>query len=118
MEHEERINNQEELKNQLILKEQFNVERINYEREEMRDKYSNMDALVRAEFQRKDEAIRALQNIMETQLQSLKSGLKNEEMTRNQFETILRSEFLKFQENFRKVFIIINHLIFTLSLTT
>lgn len=32
----------------------------------MRDRYSAMDAVVRSEFQRKDEAIMSLQNSLET----------------------------------------------------
>lgn len=36
------------------------VEKSKYEREEMRDRYSAMDSVVKAEFQRKDEAIMGL----------------------------------------------------------
>jgi hypothetical protein len=38
----------------------MNMEKAKHEREEMRDRYSAMDAVVRAEFQRKDEAIMSL----------------------------------------------------------
>lgn len=37
------------------------MEKTKYEREEMRDRYSAMDSVVKAEFQRKDEAIMGLQ---------------------------------------------------------
>ena len=46
-------------------------EKQNYEREEMRDRYKAMDSLVRAEFQRKDEAILALNRLIETNVRSL-----------------------------------------------
>ena len=36
------------------------LEKTKHEREEMRDRYSAMDTVVRAEFQRKDEAILSL----------------------------------------------------------
>ena len=40
----------EDLKYQIELKEKMNNEKTKYEREEMRDRYSAMDAIVRAEF--------------------------------------------------------------------
>jgi len=42
------------------MKDKMNSEKNKHEREEMRDRYSAMDAVVRSEFQRKDEAILAL----------------------------------------------------------
>lgn len=68
----------------------------------MREKYSTMDSMVRAEFIRKDEAIRALHNILETQIRAVQTNLKQEEHNRYQFENELRGEFLKYQENLRK----------------
>jgi hypothetical protein len=50
----------EDIKYQLDVKEKMNSEKAKHEREEMRDRYSAMDSVVRAEFQRKDEAILAL----------------------------------------------------------
>jgi hypothetical protein len=46
-------------------------EKINYEKEEMRDRYMAMDSLVRAEFQRKEEAIRSLHDMFENNIKSL-----------------------------------------------
>lgn len=62
-----------------------------------------MDALVRAEFERKDEAIRTLHNIVETQVRSLQAALKQEELARNQFESYLRDEMGRFQDDTRRV---------------
>ena len=50
MEQDERMKGYEDLKYQMELKEKMNNEKSKYEREEMRDRYSAMDAIVRAEF--------------------------------------------------------------------
>jgi len=119
MEHEERVKNhvkilflnerltiflQEDFRQQVNIKDQINVERSQYEREEMRERYNAMDALVRAEFERKDEAIRSLHNIIETQVRALQAGLKQEELARGQFEGFLRDEMGRFQDDVKKEF--------------
>jgi len=104
MEHEERVKNHEDFKQQVDIRDQINVERSQYEREEMRERYNTMDALVRAEFERKDEAIRTLHNIVETQVRALQGGLKQEELARTQFESFLREEMGRFQEEVKKEF--------------
>lgn len=71
-----------------------------------------MDSMVRAEFQRKDESLRSLQNMIETQVTHLNSMIKQEESNRYQGETMMREDYLKFQEIFRKVFLKKNHNIF------
>ncbi len=85
------------------IRDQINVERTQYEREEMRERYNTMDSLVRAEFERKDEAIKTLHNIIETQVRALQGGLKQEELARTQFEAFLRDEMGRFQEEVKKV---------------
>jgi len=104
MEHEERIKNHDDFKQQVDIRDQINVERQQYEREEMRERYNTMDALVRAEFERKDEAIRTLHNIVETQVRALQGGLKQEELARTQFESFLREEMGRFQDEVKKEF--------------
>ena len=42
----------------------------------MIDRYKAMDSLVRAEFQRKDQAIQTLNNLLETHIRSLQTNLK------------------------------------------
>ena len=61
-----------------------------------------MDSMVRAEFQRKDEALKILQNMIETQVVNLQHMLKQEESSRYQSETLMKEDYLKFQEMFRK----------------
>lgn len=63
-----------------------------------------MDSLVRAEFQRKDEALRTLQEIMENQLIIIRNSLKQEENARFQSETAWKEDLLRFQDNIRRVF--------------
>ena len=60
MEHEERIRSNDDLKNNIEVREKINQEKGNYEKEEMRERYMALDSLMRAEFQRKDEAIKSL----------------------------------------------------------
>ena len=61
--------------------------------------------MVRAEFQRKDEALKTLQNMIETQVVNLQHMLKQEESSRYQSETLMKEDYLKFQEMFRKAYI-------------
>jgi hypothetical protein len=60
LEQEERMRSFEDIRYQLDVKEKMNSEKNKHEREEMRDRYAAMDQVVRAEFQRKDEAILSL----------------------------------------------------------
>ena len=72
----------EDIKYQIDVKDKMLNEKQKYEREEMRDWYQTMDAIVRAEFQRKDEAILALQNNLEAQIKTINSWVKQEELSR------------------------------------
>ena len=76
MEQDERLKGYEDLRYQLDVKEKLINEKSKYEREEMRDRYQTMDAIVRAEFQRKDEAILAIQNNLEAQIKTINSWVK------------------------------------------
>lgn len=60
MEHEDRIRSSEEMKANFEMRDRINGEKSNYEREEMRERYNALDALMRTEFQRKDESIKSL----------------------------------------------------------
>lgn len=65
LEQEERMRQMNDIKYQIDIKDKMLIEKTKYEREEMRDRYSAMDAVVKAEFQRKDEAIMGLQQTIE-----------------------------------------------------
>ena len=49
-EQEERNRSMDDIKYQLDVKDKMNMEKAKYEREEMRDRYSAMDSVVRSEF--------------------------------------------------------------------
>ena len=91
----------EDIKYQIDIKDKMLLEKTKYEREEMRDRYSAMDSVVKAEFQRKDEAIMGLQQSLETQLRTINGWIKQEELARNQQEINLRTELSKAQDNMR-----------------
>ena len=82
LEHEERKRSEDDLKHQIEMRTKMQDEKMNYEKEEMRDRYMAMDSLVRAEFQRKEEAIRALQDMVDNNIKSLYGAIKQEEVSR------------------------------------
>jgi hypothetical protein len=47
------------------MKEKIASEKNNYEREEMRERFTGLDSLFRVEMQRKDEQIKTLQSVYE-----------------------------------------------------
>lgn len=91
----------DDLRYQLDMKEKMNNEKSKNERDEMRDRYSTMDAIVRSEFQRKDEAIMALQNSLEQQIRTINGWVKQEELHRTQQEINLRGEIAKVSDALR-----------------
>lgn len=66
----------EDLKYQMDVKDKQYSDKARYEREEMRDRYSQMDQIVRTEFQRKDEAIASLQANLEAQIKTINGWIK------------------------------------------
>ena len=101
LEQEDRLRSIEEIKYQMDVKDKILNEKTKYERDEMRDRYSAMDSVVKSEFQRKDEAIMGLQQTLETQMRTINGWIKQEELQRNQQEINLRTEIAKAQDNIR-----------------
>lgn len=101
LEQEERLRSIDDIRYQLDIKDKMNQEKAKHEREEMRDRYSAMDAVVRSEFQRKDEAILALQNSLEMQIRTINGWVKQEELARTQQEINLRTEIGKVADSVR-----------------
>lgn len=101
LEQEERTRQIEDMKYQMDIKDKMINDKSKYEREEMRDRYSAMDSVVKAEFQRKDEAIMGIQQSLEQQLRTINGWIKQEELQRNQQEINLRTEISKAQDNIR-----------------
>lgn len=102
IEHEERKRSEEDLKHQMDVRTKLQEEKINYEKEEMRDRYMAMDSLVRAEFQRKEESIRSLGDLIENNIKRIQTSIKQEEITRDQFEAAMRVEMQRMQEILNK----------------
>jgi|TARA_B110000305_G_C18764168_1_gene326667 hypothetical protein len=65
------------------IKDKIAGEKSKHERDEMRDRYSAMDSVVKAEFQRKDEALLGLQQSLDQQVRTINGWIKQEEIARN-----------------------------------
>lgn len=101
LEQEERMRQVDEIKYQMDMKDKMALEKSKHERDEMRDRYSAMDSVVKAEFQRKDEALLGLQQSLDQQVRTINGWIKQEEIARNQQEINMRTEIQKAQENNR-----------------
>lgn len=75
-EQEERARALDDVKYQMDMKEKLNNEKGRHQAEELRDRYNQMDAIVRAEFQRKDQTIAALQANFESQIRGINGWIK------------------------------------------
>jgi len=91
----------------LEIKDKLTEEKNKFEKEEMKDRYKAMDALVRTEFERKDEAMKLLQTKIENEMSLIHTAIKQEESSRNQNEAVLREDVIKFQDILRKVFFLL-----------
>jgi tetrahydromethanopterin S-methyltransferase subunit G len=100
-EQDERMKNVDDLKYTIDTKEKMINEKSKYEREEMRNRYSAMDAITKAEFQRHNEAIAGIQNNLEAQMRTISSWVKQEELNRTQLEVNMRMEVSKITEQLR-----------------
>lgn len=103
-EQEERFRNHEDLKFSLESKDKLISEKMQFEREEHRDKLQSLDVFVKTELQRKDEAMGNLQGGMEAQIRSLYAALKTEESVRTQNENGLREEVAQYHGDMREEF--------------
>ena len=95
LEQEERMRQVDEIKYQMDIKDKIAGEKSKHERDEMRDRYSAMDSVVKAEFQRKDEALLGLQQSLDQQVRTINGWIKQEEIARNQQEINMRTEIQK-----------------------
>lgn len=101
MEQDERLRSVDDIRYQMEMKEKMITEKSKHERDELRDRYSQMDSIVRSEFQRKDEMIGTIQNNLETQIRSINSWIKQEELARAQQEVNIRGEIVKISDSVR-----------------
>ena len=64
-EQDERSRQMEDMRYQVEMKDRMEKEKSRQNMDEMRDRYTQMDANVRSEFQRKDQVIQSIQNNLE-----------------------------------------------------
>ena len=64
---------------------------------EFKSQYDKMDSLVKNEFMKKEETIRALNNYMEEQFKNMMKELQNEAIKRKEQETSFRAEIKRVQ---------------------
>jgi len=100
-EQEERQRAIEDVKYNVEMKDRMTQEKSRHQTEELRDRYNQMDAIVRAEFQRKDQVIAQLQNNFEAQLRSINGWIKQEELARAAQEVAIRGEVAKVSDAVR-----------------
>jgi hypothetical protein len=100
-EQDERLRQVDDIRAHVDLKERMNTQAVKHERDEMRDRYAAMDSVVKSEFQRKDEAILGIQQSLESQMRTVNSWIKQEEVNRSQAETMLRAEIIKSADGVR-----------------
>lgn len=102
MEHEQRVKVQEETRQSIEVQFKMNNERLQYEREETRERVAAVEQTFRADSQRKEEALRQLSALVETQVNAIYINLRNEEAQRSAHEVALRNDLLKIQENIKQ----------------
>ena len=67
----------------------------------MREKYSQIDNIIRSELQRKNEVVTNIQTNMETHIKNLHNAIRKEEVARAQMELGLKSDISKLAEQLR-----------------
>lgn len=100
-EQEDRLRNHEEIKTSLDLKDKLVQERISYDREEMRDRYLNIDSFLKQELTRRDETLNTIQHGFEMQVRNLYDALKQEELRRTEGDTVLKEDFTQFYDTLK-----------------
>ena len=75
----------------------MNAEKQLSEKMEVMSQYDKMDHLVKNEFMKKEETIRALNNYMEEQFRNMMKELQNEAIKRKEQETAFRAEIKRVQ---------------------
>ena len=100
-EQEERTRQIDDVRYQIEMKDRMEREKGRQGVEEMRERYNQMDANIRQEFQRKDQAIASLSANLEAQIRSINGWIRQEEMARTQQEVALRGEVAKINDSVR-----------------
>ena len=83
-EQEERQRQMEDMRYQVEMKDRMEKEKSKQGMDELRDRYNQMDSVVRQEFQRKDQAIAQVQSNIEGQIRGINGWIRQEELARAQ----------------------------------
>jgi hypothetical protein len=100
-EQEDRLRNHEEIKTSLDIKERMTQDRLTYDRDEMRERYLNMDSFIKQELGRRDETLSSVQHGFEAQVRNLYDVLKQEEIKRNEGDVSLKDDFTQFYDTLK-----------------
>ena len=100
-EQEERQRQMEDMRYQVEMKDRMEKEKSKQGMDELRDRYNQMDSVVRQEFQRKDQAIAQVQSNIEGQIRGINGWIRQEELARAQQEVTIRAEVSKINDAVR-----------------
>lgn len=100
-EHENTQKVIEEVKYQHELVQKFGQDQNKAEKDNLREKYSELDGLIKSEITRRGEALNNMEQGLESQIKALQSQIRKEEIGRAQQELILKSDITKLAEQLR-----------------
>ncbi|CAG9316800.1 unnamed protein product [Blepharisma stoltei] len=92
LEQEERLRHHQDLKNNFELKDKMTQEKIQFDRDEFRDKFSSFESYFKTELQRKEELINHISSTLDMQIKGIYDAIKQEEQARFQAEGGLRDD--------------------------
>lgn len=91
-EQEERLRTHQDLKYTFDMKDKMTHEKIQFDRDEFRDRLQTLESYMRTEIARKEELISHVNSSLDLQIRSLYDALKNEEQARFQSEAGIRDD--------------------------
>jgi len=103
-EQEERLRNHDDLKYTFETKDKLINEKIEYEKQELKDRIATLESFIKTELQRNEELINNLQNLLDGQLRVVYETIRGEESTRVSSDSDLKEEINQVSDNTRQVF--------------
>jgi hypothetical protein len=91
-EQEERLRNHEDIKYTFDLKDKMTQEKLQFDRNEFKARLSTLESFSKAEFQRKDEMIQALNSNLDNQVRNIVENIRMNENLRQEREDVLTAE--------------------------
>lgn len=102
MEQEERLRHHHDLKSTFELKDKMIQEKIQYDRDEFRDRFSSLESFFKTELQRKEELINNVNSTLDLQIRNVYDTIKQEEQARFQAESALRDDMANISDAARQ----------------